>query len=804
MEGTMKEPTLDMELNRSILYKELKNRCSSSPTLSSILTLVNEVAEYSIDLSKAIIINMPEYTLHDEKHLFNMLYLAGKLIPKEKLVKISTPDLMMIILSIFLHDIGMSPKREVIMAWKNQLGEERKLEFEEEINAFERFKKAFIHELEEIDSFNNIGEYSKAQLILDYIVTQYIRMTHADRARKIIEQYWNGKIKYHNIDLTADLAEICFSHNEGHTALLDMETTKLCGEDTYLCLPFVAVVLRLTDIMDFDTKRTPSVLFSHLAIKDPVSLSEWLKHQSVSAWSFGKDTITFSAQCSHPAIEATIRGFCDLIDDELRNCTLVLANLYSDICDVDCYKIKLPAYVNRKKISAKRDIVSGKPIYIYHDTKFTLNKKQVIDLLMGTKLYGNPEVAIRELLQNSIDACLLRKSLSVVWKDNYNPYIKVTLDTQGDIDYLIIEDNGIGMNQNIVDNYYTNIGKSYYTSTEFLDLMAETNQKFKPISRFGIGILACFMVCDSMKVETKKICGPYSTDEALKISIEGYDSLFVITNGIRTEPGTKTTLKLRKTHPWQRMSKEDFVNCVKKLIPLPPFNIEVKAANTVEICAPDSFMKLDLKLDHDYTWSREDNIKTVSISLDCPEQGFSGKAEIAFIVSNNGEIMESLDICKKNVEVDGNFYTLSSSISYADNCIHKHSINLEIDENASVQTNSSYREINNSASSISIHGINVPCSLFRNYTNYNQKAVLELPFPIRFRLDIGSTNDLNLNSTRTQIIYDNVWLKFEKQFISTVCIALKENVGDKSWKVLKDIFIKKSKNEEFCRIIKQM
>ena len=136
-------------------------------------------------------------------------------------------------------------------------------------------------------------------------------------------------------------------------ALLNMETIKLCAEDTYLCLPFVAVILRLTDIIDFDAKKTPTILFSHLTIKNPVSLKEWVKHLSVTAWSFGRETITFATQCTHPAIEATIRGFCDQIDEELRNCTLVLTNLNSDIVDVNLYKIKLPAYVNRDKICAK-------------------------------------------------------------------------------------------------------------------------------------------------------------------------------------------------------------------------------------------------------------------------------------------------------------------------------------------------------------------------------------------------------------------------------------------------------------------
>jgi len=797
----MNESALQLKLQKNVLYKELLNRSETDQSLYPVLTLIHDVGEYAISISKSIIMNMREYTLHDDNHIFNMLYLAGKLIPKDLLNELSTPDIMMIILAIFLHDIGMSPQGDLINAWKNQLSDEQALPYANEIAAFQRFRSSFVRELQEIESFQKEKQYSKAQLIEDQIITNYIRNTHADRARKLIAKDWVGKIKYQDTDLTPTLAEICFSHNENYMALLEMEIVKLCSVDTFLCLPFIAVILRLTDIIDFDTKRTPNILFSHLTIKNAVSLTEWVKHLSVSGWTFQKETITFSAQCSHPAIEASIRNFCDQIDDELKNCTFILANLTSEICDVECYKIKLPAYVNRKKIGAKIDIETSVPIYSYRDTKFTLNKRQVVDLLMGTKLYGKPEVALRELLQNSIDACLLRSSLSEVWSDNYVPRICVSLETIENIDYLIVEDNGIGMNQHIIDSYYTNIGQSYYTSTEFHDLVSETSKKFKPISRFGIGILACFMVCDNMEVETRKVLGPYQTDESLKISIEGYDSLFVITTGLRREPGTRTVLKLREVHPWQRMINDKFVACVNKLIPLPPFEIAIHCDEIQTIYSPEAFDELDFTLEDEYSWSKEDNIKIVSFDLNDKIKGFRGKAEIAFIANQFGQILKGLDIYQKEVIVEGESFTLSSSISYSINCIHKSSTSLEVNEDGCVNTNESFREICKSSSYLSIHGIDVPCRIFRDYTNYSQKTVLEFPFPIRFRLDIGSTNDLNLNSARTQIIYDELWISFERQFTEMIIKKIKENVSASIWNNMKIIFSKNTNNAIFLELI---
>lgn len=796
----MENPGISSKLDKILIYKELKKRCKEDASLATVLALVHSIGEDVINLSKAIILNMPEYTLHDENHIYNMLYLAGKIIPPNVMSNLSTPDLMMIILSVFLHDIGMSPSKELVQAWKGQLEKDEEEKYKDEIYKFQRYRKTFVQEIDEIEIYHQNGEDSKAQLIEDQIITNYIRTTHAERARKMIAERWEGKIKFLDTDLTADLAEICFSHNESHMALLNMETIKLCAEDTYLCLPFVAVILRLTDIIDFDAKRTPTILFSHLTIKNPVSLKEWVKHQSVTAWSFGRETITFAAQCTHPAIEATIRGFCDQIDEELRNCTLVLANLNSDIVDINLYKIKLPAYVNREKIGAQKDIVTGKPIYSYHDTKFTLNKKQVIDLLMGTKLYGKPEVALRELIQNSIDACLFREKLCEHWGDSYNPDICVSYKRENGYDYLIVEDNGIGMNQHIIDNFYTNIGQSYYTSSEFFDLMAETQKTYKPISKFGIGILACFMVCDSMEVETKRMTGPYQADKALKISVEGYDSLFVITEGKRKMPGTKTILKLRKVHPWQRMNEDEFIKCVKDIVPLPPFKIKINTESIEDVCTPDRFEMLDFSLKDDYTWEKDENISVIKINLNDKEKGFRGRAEIAYISNLAGDILESFIITEKKVRVDNEDYILSANITYGDNCIERKVTSLEVNEEGDVETKNNFHQMYKSRASFSLHGIDVPCNMFYDYSNLGQKAILHFPFPIRFRLDIGAPNDLNLNSARTQIIYDEVWANFEKMFTETVCNKIRENVSKENWEQMKKIFVKRPKNEVFDQI----
>ena len=348
---------LENQLNKSVVYQQLKDNCERN-NQHEVLALVAKVGTFAVERLKTVIKNMPEFTLHDDTHIFNMLTIIGKLIPQENMRKLSTPDLFMLIVSVFLHDIGMAPDEKHILAWKNQLPEtEYDEELKEEREKFARFRLTYTHQLADIERLEAEQEFSKAQLLEDYIVTEYIRTTHSIRAREIIAKYWAGEIVYQDTDLTENLATICFSHNESYTYLLQMETFRVCGQDEYLCIPFVATVLRLADIIDFDPKRTPSVLFSHLAVKNPVSLSEWKKHQSINAWTISPRKLLFSAQCEHPAIEATILAFCNQIDEELRNGTVILSNLSDEGMDIDVevYKISLPPQVDRRKIQAKFD-----------------------------------------------------------------------------------------------------------------------------------------------------------------------------------------------------------------------------------------------------------------------------------------------------------------------------------------------------------------------------------------------------------------------------------------------------------------
>lgn len=791
-------------LQKSKLYKTLKSQCSEKDP--EVIALVESTTSYAFQRTKTILRHMGEFTLHDGDHLFRVLNLMERLLP-EVIKKLTSPELQLLIISAFFHDIGMAPDEQEVLIWKKlwDVNPEIKKEEQSAFDDFKRFYSSRPDDEKKLTELIEKGQNSQADTIKSYLVTEYIRQTHADRARDIIEKDWTDQIKFRDTDLTVELAQICYSHNEDPLSLLDLDKNLLCGSGIYACLPLVGIILRLADILDFDGKRTPSILFSHLYVRNPISVNEWNKHRAVEAWEINSELIQFSAKCSHPVIEASINEFCTMIDHELS----LSNNIISTLNDFHLAKdrelhIKLPLKVNRDKIRTKTDI-KNKPLYIYKDTKFNLSKTQVIELLMGTKLYGNPEVALRELLQNSIDACLLRQAQEVKWGNLYEPKIHVKYYTENEEDILEVIDNGTGMDEYIIDNYYSKIGSSFYKSKDFYNLKAESNAEFSPTSRFGIGILSSFMISDVLIVDTKRVYGSHKSSEPLNITVEGQESIFWIKDGKREMPGTTTRLVLRKNqNPWERMSENEFIQNVENVIPNPPFEISIQTNSREKIRNEHSFKELTSYSLKDYTWHENENIKFIEIDIDRVDIGIVGTATVAILESHNKPV-ERIELNSRDVEVEGEIYTLERRLKIDINSIKESSKSITISDDGEIRTDDSSSNLAKSKSRISLHGIEISTSLFpETWRMKNNQVQIYWPFPLILVVDICGKRDLDLNSPRTEIIVSEKWTDFEEELAKIICNGIKKSVPEDYWNELLQLFESLSCSENFKRVINKL
>lgn len=125
------------------------------------------------------------------------------------------------------------------------------------------------------------------------------------------------------------------------------------------------------------------------------------------------------------------------------------------------------------------------------DFRFKVNLGGMIEIL-SDHLYSSPDVYIRELLQNGVDAINARKNLG----DGTETAGCITLDIE-DGKKLVFTDNGLGLTESEIHQFLAIIGES--SKRNLADGRIQTDY----IGRFGIGLLSCFMVSDEIKMYTK-------------------------------------------------------------------------------------------------------------------------------------------------------------------------------------------------------------------------------------------------------------------------------------------------------------
>ncbi|PIE82921.1 MAG: hypothetical protein CSA09_04335 [Candidatus Contendobacter odensis] len=116
--------------------------------------------------------------------------------------------------------------------------------------------------------------------------------------------------------------------------------------------------------------------------------------------------------------------------------------------------------------------------------------------LLAKSLYPEPDVFIRELLQNAHDSIQLRQTHTP------EPAGDIRIDSHHDDRSLHFTDNGNGMDQRDIKNFLSVIG-STGTGSHARKLAAR-DVAVATIGQFGIGLLSAFVVAERIEVRTRK------------------------------------------------------------------------------------------------------------------------------------------------------------------------------------------------------------------------------------------------------------------------------------------------------------
>lgn len=467
---------------------------------------VEDICQFGVERAITIRDTFPMYTLHDETHICNVLRLMADLLGN-RIDDLTRDETAMLLMAACCHDVGMS------------YSEEEKEELLKDHNRLEYYLE------------RNRGEYIKAYSdrtdepkMTNDMIQNYLRSLHHERVKDLlINKDWSPELeRWVN---RKDLTRVCQSHGMDISALDGMDATSTI--DLRLC----AVLLRLADILDFDTSRAPKTVYKYSGFDKKegdsarISEEEWNKHLSSDGFDFVhiKDRsypylLNYSARSESMQIEQVINSYLDWVDQELADCRSQMERYAGEWHD-----LVLPLKIKRniEKIGYASELY-----------RLSLDHSKVMELLVGRDLYNDPAVFVRELLQNAIDAVRTREKLDKNLPANWKPQINIRtwMDEEG-YHWFRIEDNGTGMSEEIILNYLLKVGRSYYTSDLFEQdkIRCKVDPNYTPISRFGIGILSCFMGdegTNQVEISTKRFCDGLGDHSALRLSLHGIEGFY--------------------------------------------------------------------------------------------------------------------------------------------------------------------------------------------------------------------------------------------------------------------------------------
>ncbi|WP_346697795.1 molecular chaperone HtpG [Catenibacillus scindens] len=157
-------------------------------------------------------------------------------------------------------------------------------------------------------------------------------------------------------------------------------------------------------------------------------------------------------------------------------------------------------------------------------------------------LYSDHDIFYRELISNGCDAVTKLKKLEIMgeYQLEDNEKFKIQVVVNPDEKTLKFIDNGIGMTDEEVEEYITQI--AFSGATDFLEKYKDKTNEDQIIGHFGLGFYSAFMVADKVTIDTlswQKDAKPVHWE------CDG-DSEYSISEGTRTERGTEITLYLNE------------------------------------------------------------------------------------------------------------------------------------------------------------------------------------------------------------------------------------------------------------------
>ena len=438
---------------------------------------------------KNVNILFPEYTPHDITHLQRLFDISEKILGSKLLSDLNHTECFLLSAAIVAHDWGMgvsASEQEAIINGQQGLidvvGPDNN-HYHQVLLSDEQRQLTEHQLLRGIKLEWNKDTNSLANQKLIDIWRDYLRDTHPERsAQRIRSHFISDKSIGRNIAL--------ISHGHGRNPSVIEDTQQYASHKLLngelVNIQALTLYLRLVDLLDIGKGRTPYELWLYINPGNQQSAAEWKKHHAMEEPVVDGDFIRFSALTRDGAILAELFNLKDYCETELDWQWRLLHKSSHHRYWYSCSRMEW-------NIETEGSL---------HNTpvRFEFAREELLRLLSDEIYDGDPYVFLRGLVQNAIDATKTRVERRRSTEAPLEPcHAAIIIDTAIDNSTITVRDFGSGMTDYVIENYLAVAGRSYYRSRDFIKL----GLKFDPISRFGIGILSCFVVAERVIIKTR-------------------------------------------------------------------------------------------------------------------------------------------------------------------------------------------------------------------------------------------------------------------------------------------------------------
>jgi hypothetical protein len=347
----------------------------------------------------------PHYSLHDETHSVSIVNNICRVLGLENIDRLSAIDIWLLLEASYWHDIGMAVTAQDI---DDILNSEEFITYFQSLqlnkaHSLNGYANAFVVKNKKLEYVNNAYD-TKVCDGIKFIFADYFRSKHASRSREIVlnpsERLGvNSPRAVIPPRLFKVLGDVCTSHTQNFEEVMNLPFVE-AGIDIENAHPrFIACMLRLGDLLDLDNNRFSEVMLKTLTQIPLDTLKHKQKHLSFDRIRIDRDVIEITAYCKDDYETANItQAWLDYLNKEVSNQmirwnTIVPSRDFGYLPTIGDLKVELGDY----------EYIDGK-----ERPQFKVDTSKALELLQGTGLYKRKEQCLRELLQNAVDATLIR------------------------------------------------------------------------------------------------------------------------------------------------------------------------------------------------------------------------------------------------------------------------------------------------------------------------------------------------------------------------------------------------------------